>query len=63
MTSLAELYLPEAIRSSMNWPSCTGNEMLSVVRVAILFLNHYPCHTIDAYPRYAYRSQFCRQYL
>jgi hypothetical protein len=35
MTSLAELYLPEVTRSSMNFPNCTGNEMLSVVRVAM----------------------------
>jgi len=38
MTSLAELYLPEVTRSSMNFPSCTGNEMLRVVRVAMLNL-------------------------
>jgi hypothetical protein len=38
MTSLAELYRPEVTRSSMNFPSWTGNEMLSVVRVAMCSL-------------------------
>ena len=46
MTSLAELYRPEETRSSMNFPSWTGNEMLSVVRVAMCSLT---CKRVTQY--------------
>jgi len=46
MTSLAELYRPEETRSSMNFPSWTGKEMLSVVRVAMCSLT---CKRVTQY--------------
>src|SRR5262249_31783953 len=36
ITSLAELYLPDATRCSINSPSLGGNEMFSEMRIAML---------------------------